>query len=139
MRLTGHSRFAVTFLLSAVAVVAAADTPYLALARLATALSQNDGPAALAEFDHSMPDYGAVESAIQALTAQTDVLCAIEIVEQKDSVADTDWYLQLKPRGEGGEAVRRRSRVSVTLREIRGKWRIVALTPLSILAPITVR
>jgi hypothetical protein len=137
MRLTGLSRFAITLLLPLFAV--AADSPHLALARLATALSQNDAPAALEQFDRSMPNYGEVETAVQALAAQAEVLCAIEIVQQKEAVLDTDWYLQLKPRGEGNQTVRRRSRVSVTVREINGKWRITALSPLSILAPISVR
>jgi len=141
MRLTGPKRFAPALLLTAALVLGAAeDSPHAALARVASALSQNEPQEALAVFDKSGADFGAIEAAIGALTAQAEILCAIEIVEEKttgsDKVLDTDWFLQLKPSGQGGEATRRRERVSITMRLVRGKWRIVTMKPLSILGPI---
>ena len=54
------------------------------LSQLASALSQNDSVSAIAVFDPKMAGYATVESNIEALVAQTDILCAIDIVEQKD-------------------------------------------------------
>ena len=117
----------------ALAALGAGDQPASALARFASALSQNDAPAALAVFDREMKGYGEIEGSIVALTSQTDVLCAIEVLEEHESGADrlldTDWYLQLKSQAPGGQTERRRERVSVTLRQVRGQWRIVALSP----------
>lgn len=140
----GSVRLAGLFLAAALAFGLAEDTFYAALARLASALSRNDAPAVLAVFDRTMQDYGAVEASLQALTSQTDVLCAIEVVEEKVSagperVLDTDWYMQMKPRGEGGESVRRRERVTVTLRQQKGTWVITRISPVSVLAPINIR
>src|SRR5690242_13294641 len=55
------------------------------IAKLASSLSQNDAVGALAAFDSRMKDYGSVESYINALVSQTDVLCAIDVVQDKQS------------------------------------------------------
>jgi hypothetical protein len=114
-----------------------------ALGQLASALSQGDSVAALEVFDPKMADYGSVETAIVALAAQADILCAIELVEEKEDgdtlTADTDWYLQLKSRSEGGTTERRRERATLRFKKFHNKWRITGFTPMSILAPVTVR
>lgn len=138
MRLTGLSRFAI-LVAAGFALNAAVDSPSAVLARFATALSQGEAHDAMSAVDKTSPDYYRIESAVGALAAQTDILCAIEIVEDKTPTLDTDWYLTLKPRGEGGETVRRRTRVTVAMRQVAGKWRIVSISPLTVLNPITVR
>jgi hypothetical protein len=117
------------------------DAPWLpVIARLASSLSQNDAVGALEAFDSHMQDYGAVESDINALVAQAGVLCAIDVVEDRDSGAartlDVDWYMQLKSQADAGPTERRRERVEVRVAKIRGKWKITSLSPMSILAPI---
>jgi len=143
MPATGAKTGLLLFLTVTLAALGAGDQPASALARLASALSQNDAPAAMAVFDRSTPGYSDIESSVVALTRQTDVLCAIEVVEEKESgqdhILDTDWYLQLKSQADGGQTERRRERVSVTLRQSRGQWRIVALQPQKVFAPISIR
>ena len=118
------------------------ETPYLTLARLASALSGGDGVATLLAFDPGMKGFGALEGAAQALVAQAEVLCSIEVLQEKtmggDMLLDTDWYLQIKSRAAGGPTERRRERVSVTVRVIAGRWRIVALSSTAMLAPLQI-
>ncbi len=149
MRPTGPNRFVIFILMALAAILPQAafgmadDTPYAALARFATALSKGDSAAAMVVFDPGMKTYGALESGVQALTAQADVLCSIEILQEKasgsDMVLDTDWYLQLQTKTDGGPSERRRERVSVTMRLISGSWRIISLSSAAIFAPINIR
>jgi len=143
MPATGHSRFLLLLLFASAVSQGAADSPALALARLASALSRNDAPAALAVFDRQMKSYGEIEQSVQALTAQSDVNCALEVIEEHeagpDRVLDTDWYMQLQSRSPGGETERRRERVSITFRLISDKWHIVAVSPLKVFAPINIQ
>ena len=119
------------------------DTPWLpVIAKLASALSQNDGTTAMEAFDSHMKDYGTIESNIDALVAQTDVLCAIDVIQDNATPAadvrtlDVDWYMTLKSQADAGPTERRRERVEVQIKKIRGKWKITSLAPLSILNPI---
>lgn len=122
----------------------AADNPLLAsIANLATALSENDPDAALRIFDSEIKDYGAIEAKIGALAAQADVSCAIDIVTDEESDGlhklDLDWFMELKSQGDIPQIERRRERVHVEMREIKGAWKITAITPISILDPVHVR
>jgi hypothetical protein len=122
------------------------DAPWVpVIAKLASSLSQNDAVGALGVFDSHMKDYGAIESNINALVAQTGVLCAIDVVREKEVRAepgeeahtlDVDWFMQLQSQADAGPTERRRERVEVRIAKIRGKWKITSLAPLSILAPI---
>jgi hypothetical protein len=109
------------------------------IANLATNLNEKDQTDALAAFDSQMKEYGEIDNDIDALITQNDLLCAIDIVSDRETDAvhtlDLDWYLDLKSRADGGPAVQRRERVQVMLKQIRGKWKIVSLSPLSILSP----
>jgi hypothetical protein len=142
MRITAR-RLLVPMVLVAAACVAADESSLAAIGQLASALSQRDSVSAMEVFDSKMARYERVESAISALTAQTDILCAIELVEEKEAgemlTVDTDWYLQLKSRSDGGTTERRRERVTLQFKKLRGKWRITGFSPMSVLDPITVR
>jgi hypothetical protein len=93
-----------------------------------------------------MPGYHSVVEHIQALTAQTDILCSIDVVTDKESGdshhLDLDWYMTLTSKLGGGPVERRRQRVEVTLRRIKTKsgedWRIVSLAPATIFDPIAI-
>ncbi len=119
---------------------AAPITPLSTLADLATDLSTGDGSSALSKFDSSLPEYAAIANNIQALVDQTQVTCAIEIVSDTEAKGshklDLDWIMNLKSMGDNVTVERRRERVNVEMREIKGKWKIVAISPLSILDPI---
>ena len=122
--------------------MAAEQTPLAAIADLATALSESDPDGVLRFFDSQMKDYGTIEADIEALTAQADVSCAIDIVKDDESNGvhklDLDWFMELKSQGGSPQVERRRERVQVEMREIKGKWKITALSPLSILGPIQI-
>ncbi len=113
------------------------------ISQLASALSQNNVSEALGAFDSAMKDYGEIESGLSALTAQADILCAIDVIDDKEEngvrALDVDWYMQLKSQSDAAIAERRRERVRVEMRQIRGKWKIVSLTPLSIIGPIRIQ
>ncbi|MES1258340.1 MAG: hypothetical protein ABUS51_07910 [Acidobacteriota bacterium] len=129
-------------LLCRAAVCAADDTPLPALAQLASALSRNDAVAAAGVFDESMKDFATIESALEALAAQSDILCAVDVVSDREEgdfhSLDVDWYMELKSRTPSGPTERRRERVALRMRKIRGKWRITSFSPLRILAPPTI-
>jgi hypothetical protein len=140
MRITGLS---FGLLLFSFFAMAAEQTPFAAIADLATALSENDPDGVLRHFDSQMKDYGAIEANVEALTAQADVSCAIDIVQDDESNGvhklDLDWFMELKAQGDNAQLERRRERVQVEMRQIKGKWKITALSPLSILGPIQIR
>ena len=119
------------------------ETPFSRLAKLATYLSQNSVPEALACFDSTMKDYALIEADIGAIGAQTDVVCAIDVVEEKgegdERNLDTDWFVELRSQADGGPVERRRERVQIEMKRFRSTWKIVAMTPVSILAPIHIR
>jgi hypothetical protein len=124
------------------------------IADLAASLSRNDAVGAMEAFDRDAKDYGAIEQAIGALAAQTDVLCAIDPIADKpagdkpvgDKPADdpsrkerdieVDWYFQLKSQTTAGPTERRRERVHLLMRSVRGKWKIFSISPITILDPI---
>ena len=109
------------------------------LAALASALSAGDPVSAMSLFDRGMADYQTIESDIVAITSQDDVVCAIDIVEDKEGKLDTDWYMELRSKSGGAQSERRRERVQLELKQIKGKWKITAMKPVSILAPVAIR
>lgn len=157
MRITALSALAVILLLPGPAFGKAAEpeTPYTRIAKLATYISAGDTVGALEAFDKSLPSYGTISQDLAGLSAQTDVLCAIDVVEDKeadDAASDVhhltlDWYMTLTSREDAGLTERRRVEVAVTMkrfrvesgRKSRDVWRITALSPEKILAPITIR
>jgi len=129
-------------LLSCGTATAEDATPFTAVAALASALSQNDANAALAAFDPDMKERGAVERDITALAAQSDILCAIDVVDERDQdgerVLDVDWYMRLQSQSPAGSTERRRQRVLLHVKKTKGKWKITAISPLAILAPLSI-
>jgi hypothetical protein len=125
------------------ALLAADETPLAGLANLATALSENDPDSALSYFDSQMKGYSTIDANLDALTAQTDISCAIDIVTDEESNGvhklDLDWLMQLKSRGDDPQLERRRERVQVEMRQIKGRWKIISMSPLSILDPIHIK
>ncbi|HWE00148.1 MAG TPA: hypothetical protein VG345_13950, partial [Bryobacteraceae bacterium] len=120
-----------------------AETPLGRLAKLATYLSENSVPEALACFDPRMKDYAAIEADLGAIGAQTDVLCAIDVVsengEGEERTLDTDWFLELRSQADVGPVERRRQRVELRMKKEATKWKIVAMAPVSILDPIHIQ
>jgi hypothetical protein len=117
-------------------------TPFNAIAKLAADLSQSDVSGAVGAFDSSMKGYGSIEQNIASLVAQTEILSAIDVVEdvEKDGVHKMvlDWYLTLTLQSDNTRTERRREQVNVEMRQIKGKWKITSMSPLTILDPVNV-
>lgn len=118
---------------------AAADTPLSTIAKLAGYLSQGNGPDAIEIFDSNIKGYGDLRNNIDALASQSDVSCAIDPVEDTESGGvhklDLDWYMEVKSQLDNS-VERRRERVQIEMRQIKGRWKITALSPASILDPM---
>jgi hypothetical protein len=132
-------------LLSPITVAAPAteDTPFSTLARLASYLSENDASSALGLFDSQMKGFGDLAGNVEALAAQTDVTCAIDVVSDVESGGvhklDLDWIVNLTSKADKGLTERRRERVQAEMRQIKGRWKITSLSPLRILDAIHIR
>ena len=141
MRITGLSALA-TFLLliSAAGLPAAEQTPFSTLASLATYFSENDAASVIALFDPQMKGYGEIVRNVDAITAQTDPSCALDILDDTETNGvhklDVDIVFQLKSKADRNRVERRRERLQIEMRQIKGKWKITAFSPLSILDPI---
>jgi hypothetical protein len=145
MRITGLSLgiLIASFALPAAGLLAADDTPLNGIANLATALSESDPDGALRYFDSQMKDYPVIEMNIEALTSQTDISCLIDIVKDDESdgvhTLDLDWFMQLKAQSGDEQLERRRERVQVEMRLIKGRWKVTKMAPLTIFDPIRIR
>jgi ketosteroid isomerase-like protein len=117
------------------------DKIFKRIAQLAADLNDKDESGARGIFDSRMKQYGEIDNDIDALVTQNDLLCAIDIVSDRQTgdvhTLDVDWYLDLKSRADGGPSQQRRERVQVTMRQIDGKWKISNLDSLKILSPFT--
>jgi membrane-bound lytic murein transglycosylase B len=147
MRITAPSGFVplVVFATGALAFsgLAADQTPLASLAKLATALSDSDADSALDYFDSHMKSYGEIEQKLEALTAQADISCAIDVVDDMEADGvhklDLDWFMELKSQIDDSQLERRRERVQVEMRQFKGVWKITALSPISIFDPLKIR
>ena len=121
-------------------VLAAEQTPFASLAKLAAALSESDSDTALEYFDSRMKSYSEIEQKLEALTGQAEVSCAIDIVTDVEAAdvhkLDLDWFMQLKPQADDSQLERRRERVQVEMRQFKGVWKITSISPISILNPL---
>src|SRR6185312_393772 len=148
MRITALSWALICFL-PLVASAAGVDA-YTRMSKLASSLSEGDAFRAAESFDRNMPGYHSILEHIQALTEQTQILCSIDVVSDKEADnpaadvhhLDLDWYMTLTSKLDTGPVERRRMRVEVTLRRIKTKsgedWRIVSLAPATIFDPIAI-
>ena len=124
-------------------LLAAEKTPFASLANLATALTESDADGALDIFDSKMKTYPEVEQKLEALTAQDDINCSIDVVTDEESEGihklDLDWFMQLKSQIDDSQLERRRERVQVEMRQIKGVWKITSISPVSIFNPLQIR
>jgi hypothetical protein len=124
-------------------VLAADETPFASLAKLATALSENDVDSALGYFDSHMKNYAGIEQKIEALTAQSDISCAIDVVEETEADGvhklDLDWFIQLTNQTDSARLERRRERVQVEMRQFKNVWKITSISSVTILDPMQIK
>jgi membrane-bound lytic murein transglycosylase B len=121
---------------------AAEQTPFASIAKLASALSENDADEALQYFDSNMQNYGQIEQKLEALTAQADINCAIDVVTDVEANGvhklDLDWFMQLKSQIDDSQFERRRERVQVEMKRFKNTWKITALKPIEIFDPLQI-
>jgi hypothetical protein len=141
--LRGSLSLALLALCSAGVMLAAEQTPFASIAKLATALSESDTDSALDFFDSQMKSYGEIEQKVESITAQADISCAIDVVSDVEANGvhklDLDWLMTLMPQSDDLQTERRRERVQVEMRQIKGVWKITSISPVSILDPIHIR
>ncbi len=121
---------------------AAEQTPFASLAKLASALSENDSDDALEYFDSHMQSYGQIEQKLEALTAQAEISCAIDVVTDVEANGvhklDLDWFMQLKSQIDDSQLERRRERVQVEMKKFKNAWKITSLSPITIFDPLQI-
>ncbi len=80
---------------------------------------------------------------IESITTQADISCDIEVLTETKRIPftnlDVDWFLQLKSQTDDAQLERRRERVQLQMRRIKGSWKIVSIPPVSVLDPIHVK
>ena len=133
-----------TFLALCPAVLCAEPKPpiYELLSRLASYFSDGNAAGVMTAFSKSMPRYAAIETNVGALTAQTDILCDIELLEESGDeqarAAEVTWFLEIKSKESNGPTERREKDVKLTFRKEGKNWKIVSLEPASILDPLRI-
>jgi hypothetical protein len=112
-----------------------------ALMGMAAALSNSDGPRFMDYIDRSAPKYGEMESAVTGLTAQNTITASLDVLKESgdDEHVEVlvDWFMQLNSDDALEHVTRRRMRVTVVERKVRGHWKVVSIAPLSIFDPAT--
>lgn len=113
------------------------------LADLASALSEGNDVRFMSFIDKTTPGYQNLQTNVSALTAQSDIAASLDVVtesgddEKLDAVVD--WFMEMTSKDGTEHVSRRRQRVKVTEQKINGHWRVTAIDPIAIVAPVQVR
>jgi hypothetical protein len=112
-----------------------------ALMGMAGALSNSDGPRFMDYISKTAPAYPDIETDVMALTGQNTITASLDVLQESgddDRVeALVDWFMQLNTDDGLQHSSRRRMRVTVVERKFKGHWKVISITPLSILDPAT--
>ncbi len=110
------------------------------LTGMAAALSNSDSPRFLDFIDRGAPQYAEIEQDVTALAAQNDISASLDVLKESgdDEHVEVlvDWFLQLNSKDSLEHSTRRRMRVTVTERKVKGHWRVVKIEPIGILDPV---
>ncbi len=112
------------------------------LTGMASSLSEGNPAGFLKYLDRGIGRYADIESNVNALTAQCEIVCSIEVLTEKldgdRDALELDWFLQLRSKAEDGPLERRRELVKTDLRKIGKHWKVATLDPISVLRPLKV-
>ncbi len=112
------------------------------LANMAAALSEGNGISFMGYVDPSTPGYRDIETNVGALLAQDDVAASLDVLSESGNgeqvEALVDWFVQITSRDGFNRVTRRRMRINVTEKKIKGKWKVTRIDPYSILDPVTI-
>jgi hypothetical protein len=122
-------------MIALLALLLIAPPEFKVIADLANYLSQGNAPGAMEAFDRNMPGYQKLADNIFAMTAQADISCTIDPIEQTGKVIEVDWFLKLNSKAEQGPTERRQQTVKITIEKIGKSFKIINIEPLSILGP----
>ena len=113
------------------------------LAKLSSALSEASAGRFFDHVDRAMPDYANFRTSVEALLAQNDIGCSIDVLEEKGDKeridALVDWFMDIRSTQTSGPMERRRMRVHVLQEKQKGEWKVTDIQPRSILGPLEVR
>lgn len=109
---------------------------------VASALASGNPTDALGPFDKSCADYDKLSQYFAALTGSFEVVSEIEIADEDDADQETtlkvSWALQVSGRSDnpGSRGNQRRTYdVTMRLKAIQGKWKIVSFAPVEMFNP----
>ena len=106
---------------------------------MATALSESNPAAFLKPFDRRMKDYHKLETYVTALTAQAEVSCSVEFLNDEGDEAKrtvmVDWFLQITSRQDSAQLERRRENVTCQLTRNKKSWAVMSLEPVELFRP----
>ncbi len=112
------------------------------LANMAAALSEGNEISFISYLDKSTPDYQDISNNVGALLAQDEVAASLDVLSESGDdeklEALVDWFVQITSRDGFNRVTRRRMRVKVTEKKIKGKWKITRMDPYSILDPVAI-
>ncbi len=115
---------------------------YALLSSLSSYFSEGNGPGAITAFAKTMPGYASIEANIMALTAQADILCVIELIDEEGDEqkrkAEVSWFLEIKSKESNGPTERREQNVKLAFEKQGNDWKIVSIDPASILDPLKI-
>lgn len=124
------------------ALTAAPETILDRLAKLSSALTDGNASVVLGSFDSSVRQYEEISRNVDAITAQADVVCAIDVISETEKEGahhlDTDWVLQVRGKAEHGPLEQRRERIQLEMRQVKGRWKITSISSATIFAPLRV-
>ena len=110
------------------------------LSHMASTLSEGDPVKFMQYLDKSMPGYEELRMNVEALTAQNDVACSLDVLRESEDndrlTALVDWFVQLASKDGTGHVVRRRMQVEVTEQKTKGRWKVTNIEPRGILDPV---
>ena len=118
----------------------ASDEVFDLFRQLASALSAGNAVDFMRYFDPHMPQYDLLRSYVAALCDQSEVTCSIAISaesgDERTRSVTLDWLMQIASNAAGGGVTRRHEAVSCSLRKEGKRWKITALSPVQLFAPL---
>lgn len=113
---------------------------YELLSHLASYMSAGNPEGVMSSFSKSMKGYGNIEANVGALTAQSDMICDIELQDESGDeqarAAEVTWFLEIRSKQSDGPTERREKNVKLTFRKEGKNWKIASIDPASILDPL---
>ena len=110
------------------------------ISKAASALSEGDDVKFMGYLDKGAPHYYDIQMGVNALAAQQDIAASVDVLKETGDEgrieAVCDFFLQLTSQDGNNTVTRRRERVTIVEKKEKNGWRIVSISPISILRPV---